>query len=59
MSKESEDLKDELSELPKKWKELGIDPDDFCRCSVCHLILPSCAFEEDKEEDVCKCGELN
>lgn len=39
LSNPEEEFELELRELPKKWAELGIDPDDFLRCSVCHLIM--------------------
>ena len=59
MSKEDNDLTNDLTKLAEEWKKLGINPDDFCVCSNCHKILDGFEMEGDKEEDLCKCNLLN
>ena len=59
MSKESKAFEDNLQKLAEEWKKLGINPDDFCICSNCHKILDGFEMEGDKEEDLCKCNQLN
>ena len=52
----SDDLTTDLGNLIPQWEELGISPDDFVRCGVCHRVLNFAALPEDfAEGDVCGC----
>jgi hypothetical protein len=52
-----EQLEADMTSLAMKWQELGIDPDDFLRCYVCHKFFPLLVEGQDvPEEELCKCG---
>ena len=46
-------LTGELMRLTDEWEKLGIDPDDFVKCGVCHEYF----VDEEGNPIDCKCKE--
>lgn len=42
-----EHLTSDLHNVAMGWVEIGIDPDDFLKCGVCHKWMRDCVDSED------------